>query len=90
MIVATVGFIVAAAVAAWVAGRFMQGNGFGLPGDFLVGVIGAFAGGWIFRAAGAELGGVVGSIVVAFLSALLLLFIVRLFTGRRSGRKLWS
>jgi uncharacterized membrane protein YeaQ/YmgE (transglycosylase-associated protein family) len=84
-------FIVIGAVAGWLAGQFMRGNGFGLVGDIIVGVIGAFIGAYVFRAAGVELGGgLIGSIIVAFIGALLLLFIVRLFTGRRAGRRLWS
>jgi uncharacterized membrane protein YeaQ/YmgE (transglycosylase-associated protein family) len=83
-------FILVGAVAGWLAGQFMRGNGFGLLGDIIVGVLGAFIGGYVFRAAGAELGGLLGSLIVAFGGALLLLFVVRLFTGRRGGRKIWS
>jgi uncharacterized membrane protein YeaQ/YmgE (transglycosylase-associated protein family) len=84
-------FVVVGALAGWLAGRFMRGYGFGLVGDIIVGVIGAFIGRFLFHAAGLELGGgLIGSLVVAFLGALVLLFIVRLFTGRRAGRRLWS
>jgi uncharacterized membrane protein YeaQ/YmgE (transglycosylase-associated protein family) len=84
-------FVIIGAIAGWLAGQFMKGSGFGLIGDIVVGIIGAFLGGYLFRAAGVELGGgLVGSLIVAFVGAVLLLFIVRLFTGRRSGRRLWS
>ena len=84
-------FVVVGAVAGWLAGRLMRGAGFGLLGDIVVGVIGAFIGGYLFRAVGVEIGGgLIGSLVVALLGALVLLFVVRLFTGRRSGRRLWS
>lgn len=84
-------FIVIGAIAGWLAGQFMRGYGFGLIGDVIVGMIGAFIGTYIFRATGAELGGgPAGSLVVAFAGAILLLFIVRHFTGRRSVRRLWS
>lgn len=84
-------FIVIGALAGWLAGRFMRGNGFGLIGDIIVGIIGAFVGGYLFRAAGVEIGGgLIGSLIVAFIGAVVLLFVVRLFTGRRSGRRLWS
>jgi uncharacterized membrane protein YeaQ/YmgE (transglycosylase-associated protein family) len=84
-------FVIIGAIAGWLAGQFMKGSGFGLLGDIIVGIIGAFLGGYLFRAAGVELGGgLVGSLIVAFVGAVLLLFIVRLFTGRRSGRRLWS
>lgn len=84
-------FVVIGAIAGWLAGQFMKGNGFGLLGDIIVGVIGAFIGGYLFRAVGVELGGgLVGSLIVAFVGAVALLFVVRLFTGRRGGRRLWS
>ena len=89
--IALVLFFIAGIIAGWLGGRIMKGNGFGLLGDAAVGVFGAFAGAYIFRATGAELGGgLLGSVMVGFGSALLLLFIVRLFTGRRGGRRLWS
>ena len=82
--------VVAGVVAGWLAGRVMTGYGFGLRGDAVVGVIGAFAGAYVFRATASELGGLGGITIVAFGGALLLLYIVRLFTGRRHGRRLWS
>jgi uncharacterized membrane protein YeaQ/YmgE (transglycosylase-associated protein family) len=84
-------FILAGALAGWLAGRVMRGNGFGLPGDVVVGIAGAFIGGWLFPAVGEEIvRGTVGRLLAAFAGALLLLFVVRLFTGRRAGRRLWS
>jgi uncharacterized membrane protein YeaQ/YmgE (transglycosylase-associated protein family) len=84
-------FVIIGAIAGWLAGQFMKGNGFGLLGDIIVGVIGAFLGGYLFRAIGVELGGgLLGSLIVAFAGAVVLLFVVRLFTGRRSGRRIWS
>jgi len=84
-------FVLIGAIAGWLAGRFMQGRGFGLLGDIIVGVIGAFIGAYVFRAVGANLGGgVIGSLVVAFIGAIILLFIVRLLTSRGRGRRMWS
>lgn len=84
-------FVLIGAIAGWLAGRFMRGYGFGLVGDIVVGVAGAFIGGYVFPAAGMEIdGGLLGSLIVAFLGAVILLFVVRLFTGRRSARKVWS
>jgi len=84
-------FVIIGAIAGWLAGQFMKGNGFGLLGDIIVGVIGAFIGRYLFHALGMQLGGgLVGSLIVAFIGAVVLLFVVRLFTGRRSGRRLWS
>ena len=86
-----IAWLVVGAIAGWLAGQFMKGRGFGLLGDIIVGVIGAFLGGYLFRAAGLEIGhGLIGSLIIAFIGAVLLLFIVRLFTGSRTGRRLWS
>ncbi|HEX8251856.1 MAG TPA: GlsB/YeaQ/YmgE family stress response membrane protein [Thermoanaerobaculia bacterium] len=84
-------FIVMGAIAGWLAGRVMRGNGFGLLGDIVVGVIGAFIGGYLFRNVGVEIGGgFVGSLLVALAGGLVLLFIVRLITRHRSGPRVWS
>jgi uncharacterized membrane protein YeaQ/YmgE (transglycosylase-associated protein family) len=84
-------FVGVGVLAGWIAGRFMRGNGFGLVGDILVGIAGALVGGYGFAAAGLDFGGgLPGRLVVALGTALLLLFVVRLFTGRRSGRRIWS
>ena len=83
--------IIIGAIAGWLAGQFMRGNGFGLVGDIIVGIIGSFLGGYLLRRTGMEIGhGLLGSLLVAFIGAVVLLFVVRLFTGRREGRRLWS
>ena len=84
-------FVIIGAIAGWLAGQFMKGSGFGLLGDIIVGVIGAFIGGYLFSAAGVGLGGgLIGSLIVAFIGAVVLLFVVRLITGRKSGRRMFS
>ena len=84
-------FIIIGAIAGWLAGRFMKGHGFGLLGDIVVGVVGAFIGGYLFSAVGVNIGGgLIGTLIVAFIGAVVLLFVVRLFTGRGSGRRSWS
>lgn len=56
------------------------GDGFGLIGDIVVGIVGAFVGGWTFREAGwhAPFGGLAGTIAVAFVGAVIVLAVVRL------------
>src|SRR6476661_5961265 len=46
----------------------------------IVGIVGAFLGGWIFSALGvaSPLGGLAGTILVAFIGAVVLLFIIHL------------
>lgn len=71
-------FVVAGAVAGWLAGIIMKGGGFGLAGNIGVGIIGSFIGGFLFRVFGITAGGMLGSIVVALVGAIVLLYIVKL------------
>jgi uncharacterized membrane protein YeaQ/YmgE (transglycosylase-associated protein family) len=71
--------LVIGGVAGWAASQFMRGRGFGLLGNIAVGVVGAVLGGWVLGALGVSFGGLVGSLVTAFLGAVLLLFLVSLF-----------
>ena len=70
---------------AGVLASFVAGGGFGLIGDIIIGIIGAFIGGWIFRSLGVSspFGGLAGTIFVAFIGAGVLLFLLRLVRGRR-------
>ena len=80
-------WIVVGLIAGWLAGKVMKGGGFGLIGDIVVGVIGGVLGGWIasyFFHVGDPMSGInLTSIVVAFLGAVLLLFLLRQVGGRR-------
>jgi len=75
--------ILAVGIAAgWLAGQFVQGTGFGLLGDLVVGIVGAFIASWIFPQLGIHLGsGIVAAIVAAAIGATLLLVIIRLIRG---------
>jgi len=65
---------------AGVLAAMVMGGGYGIIGDIIVGIVGAFIGGWIFRALGttAPFGGLAGVIFVAFIGAVVLLFLLRL------------
>ena len=71
-------FLLIGIAAGWLAGRVMKGGGFGLFGDMIVGVIGAFLGGWLFGLLGISAGGLLGLLVTAFVGAVVLLFLIRL------------
>ncbi len=50
------------------------------PGAVLVGILGAVVGSWLFRQFGiASVGGMAGSILIAFVGAVILLLILRAF-----------
>jgi uncharacterized membrane protein YeaQ/YmgE (transglycosylase-associated protein family) len=79
--------IIVGIVAGWLAGRVMEGGGFGLVGDLLVGLIGAFIGDWLLPRLGIHLGvGIVALIINAFIGAIVLLLLLRLVGGGYRGR----
>ena len=41
-------FLIIGLIAGWLAGQIMKGGGYGIIGDLIVGVIGAFIGGWLW------------------------------------------
>jgi uncharacterized membrane protein YeaQ/YmgE (transglycosylase-associated protein family) len=83
--------IVVGIVAGWLAGRVMEGGGFGIIGDLLVGLIGAFIGDWLLPQLGVHFGtGIVPLIVNAFIGAVILLLILRLVGGGWGYRRRWG
>ena len=79
-----IAWLVVGLIAGWAAGKVSRGHGFGLIGDLVVGLIGALVGGLIAGAFIQGSVGFIGSIIVAFLGALILLGLVRLLSGRRN------
>jgi uncharacterized membrane protein YeaQ/YmgE (transglycosylase-associated protein family) len=72
------------AVAGWLAGVVVAGGGFGLLGNILVGIAGAFIAALLFPRLGLGLtlgGGLVGAIVTSALGAIVLLLVVNLLRG---------
>ena len=72
--------IIIGAIAGWLDGQIMKGGGFGLIGDIIVGIVGAFIGGWLWSVLG--LPGIgpwwLTAIISATIGACILLFIIRL------------
>lgn len=72
-------FLIIGLAAGWLASVLVKGGGYGLLGDMVVGVIGAFLGGFLFTKLGISAGGgLAGSLVVATIGAIVLLVILRL------------
>lgn len=69
--------LVAGLVAGVLADYFVKGVGYGLVGDLIIGVIGAFIGVAIFGALGIG-GGFIFLIISAFVGAVILLWIIKL------------
>jgi uncharacterized membrane protein YeaQ/YmgE (transglycosylase-associated protein family) len=78
-----IAWLVVGLSAGWLAGQVMKGGGFGLVGDIVVGLIGAFVGGLVFSLiTGGGTAGFWGSIFVAFIGAIILIAVVRALPGR--------
>lgn len=80
------GWIIIGLIAGWLAGVVGRGRGFGCLADIILGLIGAIVGGWIFYKLGIRAGGVIGSLAAAFVGAVVLVAIARLFAGGRHDR----
>ncbi len=66
-------------VAGWLAGKLIDGTGFGLIGDLVVGIVGAFIGSWLLGALGIFIGmGIVGAIISATIGAVVLLIVIKM------------
>lgn len=84
-----IAWMVVGLIAGWLAGKVMRGNGFGLVGDIVVGVVGGLLGGFIATSLlhlGVEVNGFnIESILVAFVGAVILLMLLRALGGGRRG-----
>ena len=78
-------WIVVGLIAGWATGKIMKGGGYGFIVDVLLGIVGAVVGGSIARAIGiSPSGGMIYTILIAIAGAVLLVFLVRLLTGKRA------
>jgi uncharacterized membrane protein YeaQ/YmgE (transglycosylase-associated protein family) len=67
-------------IAGFLASVVMRGGvGYGIVGDILAGLVGAFIGGWLFGVLGISMGnGLLGSIIIAFIGACIFIALIRL------------
>jgi len=78
-------WIIVGGIAGFLASKVLTGKGMGLLWDIVVGIVGAFLGGWLAGLAGIEVNSgtfTVGGIVAAFVGAVILLVIFRVVTKR--------
>lgn len=78
-------WLIVGAIAGFVAGKVVTGKGMGLLWDIVVGIAGAFLGGWLASLAGIGVSTgtfTVGGVVAAIVGAIILLGVFRLLTGR--------
>lgn len=83
-----IAWIIIGVVAGWLTGKIMKGSGFGFLMDMVVGLVGALIGGFISHSLG--LGGIgehglIASIIIAVIGAIILTWIIRLISGNRKA-----
>jgi uncharacterized membrane protein YeaQ/YmgE (transglycosylase-associated protein family) len=83
-----IAWIIIGVIAGWLTGKLMKGSGFGFIMDMVVGLIGALVGGFLsshlgFGGTGQH--GMIGSIIIAVIGAVVLTIIIRLISGNRTA-----
>jgi uncharacterized membrane protein YeaQ/YmgE (transglycosylase-associated protein family) len=71
-------WIIVGLIAGWLAGQVMKGGGYGVLADIVLGILGGILGGWIFSKMGMGATSAIGSIIVAFIGAVILVGLTRL------------
>ena len=75
-------WLIVGVIVGWLAGMVIKGKGFGLIGNIVIGVIGALVGGWlagaVFNIHDPISGFNFTTFIVAFLGAVLVLYVARL------------
>ena len=70
-------WIVVGLIAGWAAGKIMKGGGYGTVTDIVLGILGGVVGRFVFGLLGLSASGLAGSIIVSFVGALMLIWLVR-------------
>ncbi len=72
-------WLIVGGLAGWIAGLIVQGTGFGIIGDIVVGILGAVVAGWLLPQLGIHIGtGFVTEVIDAIIGAVILLVVVGL------------
>ena len=75
--------IIVGILARFLAGKIMKGSGYGVLMDLVLGLVGGLLGGFLANAIGVGAGGgIIWSIVISTVGAAILVWLVRLVTGR--------
>jgi uncharacterized membrane protein YeaQ/YmgE (transglycosylase-associated protein family) len=84
MIGSLISFLVIGLVAGWIVGKILKGEGFGLAGNLIIGMIGSVVGGMLFWVLGIAPRNIIGSLVTAVVGALVFLLVAAQLR-KRSG-----
>ncbi|MFN3334270.1 MAG: GlsB/YeaQ/YmgE family stress response membrane protein [Caldilinea sp.] len=78
-----IGAIIVGGIAGWLAGRVMRGGGFGVLVNVILGIVGGVIGNWLISLlpflSFLQSWGVIGSILIGFIGAVIILAIAGLF-----------
>lgn len=80
-------WLVVGLIAGFLANMVMRG-GYGMVGDIIVGIVGAFLGGLLASLLGISTGGLIGTIIIAFIGACILIAILRAVSRGTTRRRL--
>ena len=69
--------IVVGFIGGWLAGKFMKGRGYGIVTNIVLGMIGGVIGRFVFSLLGLSAWNLLGSIIVSFVGAVILIWLVR-------------
>jgi len=75
-------WLIVGAIAGFLASKVLTGKGMGLIWDIVVGILGAFLGGWLAGLVGLSVENIIMEIIVAFVGAVILLVVFRALTHR--------
>ncbi len=78
MLINLIWWIVVGLIAGWAAGKIMKGGGYGVVMDIVLGIVGAVVGGWLMGLVGIYSGSFIGTIIIAIIGAVFLIWISRM------------
>ena len=77
MFIGPILWVIVGLIAGWAAGKIMKGSGYGVVMDIVLGVIGALVGGFLLGILGIHAEGLIGTIIVAIIGAVFLIWLSR-------------
>jgi uncharacterized membrane protein YeaQ/YmgE (transglycosylase-associated protein family) len=83
-----IAWIIIGVLAGWITGKLMKGSGYGFFMDMIVGLIGALIGGFLsshLGVGGVGQHGIIVSVLISVVGAVILTWLVRLITGNRTA-----
>ncbi len=78
-------WVIVGLVVGWLTGKVLKGEGYGVVMDLILGLVGALVGGFVFGLIFKDTYGLLGSIVVAFVGACLVIAALRLLAARNAN-----